>query len=119
MISKDAQNLKQFHTMVARAYKQAKSTGKIARNDISVYDKLITSPAVVYSTNQRGWVRPVYAHRQWRRQVARMYYRSTGKPVRGLFGLDRGINWEDIWTWILENIVPILRMLLMLVPFII
>ncbi len=110
---RDSDNLRQFHAVVKRAYIVAKKAGNIPAQSISVYDKLVANPAV--SNNQGGWVRPVYAHRQWRRRVARLYYRSKGQPLRGLFDWD--LDWERIQAWILENIVPVIKLLLVIVPF--
>lgn len=118
----DNDNLKQFHAVVKKAYAQAKKLGDIPAVDVSVYDKLVACPAVVHPQaygNQRlgGWVRPVHAHRDWRRRVKRMYARQQ----KGWSPLDwfQDIDWEAIWNWILENIVPILKLLLVIVPFII
>ena len=115
MIRRNSDNLKQFHAVVKRAYSVAKKTGNIPVQDISVYDKLVGSSAVVLSNDQGGWVRPIYAHRQWRRRVARMYYRSKGQPLRGIF--DWELDWEQLQAWILENIIPVIKLLLVAVPF--
>lgn len=113
----DSDNLRQFHAVVKRTYTIAKKAGNIPAQSISVYDKLVASPAVVLSNNQVGWVRPIYAHRQWRRRVARLYHQSKGQPLRGFF--DWELNWEQIQDWILENMIPIMKLLLVIVPFII
>ncbi len=107
-------NLRVFHDVIERAYRQEKSAGRIPAQDVSVYDQLIACPAVVYN-NQQGRAQLVHAHKQWRRRVYRMYQRSQGRPLRGLFDFD--FDWEEIWNWILENIVPILKLLLIVVPF--
>lgn len=118
--TRDADNLKAFVATVKKAYKQEKAAGRIPKKDLSVYDKLIECPAVVnpqkYSGHHGGWVRPVHAHRDWRRRVKRMYAREKGWSPLDWF---RDIDWEAIWNWILENIVPILKLLLVIVPFII
>lgn len=113
---RNSDNLKQFHAVVKRAYTVAKKSGNIPAQSISVYDKLVASPAVVLN-NQEGWVRPIYAHRQWRRRVSRLYYRSKGQPLRGFF--DWELDWEQIRDWVLENIIPVFKLLLVIVPFII
>lgn len=112
---RDSDNLRQFHAVVNRAYTVAKKAGNIPAQSISVYDKLVPSPIPVISDNQEEWSRP--AHRRWRRRVARLYYRSKGQPLRGLFDWD--LDWEQIQGWILENIIPVLKLLLVIVPFII
>lgn len=104
-------NLAQFVNVVRRAYGQAKTAGDIPAQDISVYDKLIACPAVV--TGDGG--QRVFAHRLWRRRVARLYHREHNRPLRGPLDLD----WEAIWAWIKENIVPILKLLFTIIPFII
>lgn len=119
---RDSENLAQFHKVVKRAYETEKNAGNIPAQDISVYDKLVACPAVVHPKTygrNTGWVRPVHAHRHWRRRVASMYRRENGRG--GLFTgwFDWDIDWEEIWNWILENIIPILKLLLVIVPFII
>ena len=109
-------NLEQFVSTVKKAYSQQRCS--LPENDLNIYDKLIECPAVVTHKGQGGWVgRPIQVHRQWRRRVAQAYAKSEGRPLLGVFGFD--LDWEAIWTWILENIVPILKMLLVIVPFII
>lgn len=119
--SRDKKNLKQFSDVVKRAYAASKAAGNIPAQELALCDKLIACPAVAYPQdwggNRGGWVRPVHAHRQWRRQVARMYRRERGRPIRGLFEFD--FDWEAIMAWIIENIVPIVKMLLVIAPFII
>jgi hypothetical protein len=114
-MTRDSANLQQFHTVVTRAYEIQKTAGKIVAGDIDTYDKLIACPAVVYQ-QQQGWVRPINVHKQWRRRVRRRYLlqHATG-PMDWL----QDIDWEEIWNWVLENIVPILKMLLAFALFII
>jgi hypothetical protein len=104
-------NLKQFHTAVVRAYQAQKKAGNIPAQTISVYDKLVTCPQVVKQSGNR---RRVHAHRRWRREVAKMYRRSTGRQV-----LDWSIDWSAIIEWLTENIIPILKLMLTIVPFLI
>jgi len=112
----NSDNLRVFHDVVERAYQQEKRAGRIPAQDVSVYDKLVACPAVVYN-DQQGQSQLVHAHRLWRRRVHRMYRRSHGGPLRDLF--DFNFDWESIWNWILENIVPILKLLLIIVLFLI
>jgi hypothetical protein len=107
-------NLKQFHTTVVSAYQAQKRAGNIPAQTISVYNKLVACPQVV-SVGKYGNRRRVHAHRQWRRAVARMYRRDTGQPV----GLDWSIDWTSIVEWVMENIIPILRLMLTIVPFLV
>lgn len=110
---RDSDNLRQFHAVVERAYIVSKKAGNIPALSIAAYDKLVTSPTVALNLGE--WVRPI--HRPWRRRVARLYYRSKGQPLRGFFEWD--LDWEQIYMWILENIVPIVKLLLVIVPFVI
>lgn len=111
-------NLDQFVKTVRNAYQAAKQAGKIKEDQIEMYDALTACPAVVYPTNNNfGWVEPIYAHKQWRRKVATLYYKDQGRPLRGIFGWN--VDWESVWNWILENIVPILKILIAIVPFLI
>ncbi len=119
---RDSENLRMFHAIVERAYNHEKRASRIPAQDVSIYDKLMACPSVVNPqsyNNRQGWVRPVYAHRSWRRRVYRMYQRSEGRPLTGIFDFDWNFDWESIWNWIQENVIPILKMLLVIVPFII
>lgn len=109
---KDATNLKQFHTVVKRAYSEAKEAGSIPSAFVCVFDKLVSYPAVVRGPG----FRPVEVHREWRKRVARIYFRR--RALRdGWFNWD--IDWSSIYNWILENVVPILKLLMMALPFLI
>ena len=77
-MSRDTDNLRQFHNAVKYAYQTQKQAGNIPAQTISVYDKLVACPQVV-SVGKYGNRRRVHAHRQWRRAVARMYRRDTGR----------------------------------------
>lgn len=118
-VSRDKQNLKQFTDAVNKAYAEAKNAGKIPQQDISVYDKIAACPPVVYpdgwgdsNVNMTG--RAIHAHKRWRRKAARAYHRQNGRPVGGYFDIE--LNWDEIYNWLLENIIPILKMLIVIVP---
>jgi hypothetical protein len=113
-------NVKKFHEVMTKVYKQAKREGLIPAVDINIYDKLVACPATVMpprNGRNSGWVQPIQVHDQWRRRVARRYHRAHGQPLRGLF--DFNIDWEAIYNWIMENIIPILKMLMAFLPFLI
>jgi hypothetical protein len=108
-------NLKQFGDVITRAYAEAKQKGLIPNADISLYDKLVYAGPVCYDT-RGGWSRPVPVHRIWRGRVARLYYRQNPRTVRGFFD---ELDWAAIYQWILDNIIPIVKMLLVIIPFLI
>lgn len=119
-VSRDKQNLKQFINAVNKAYAEAKGAGKIPKQDISIYDKIAVCPPVVYpdgwgSSNGNVPERAIHAHKRWRRKAARAYHRQNGHPVGGYFDFE--LDWNEIYNWILENIIPILKMLIVIVPF--
>ncbi len=116
IISRNKKNLKKFKDAIDRAYAASKRLNKIPVDDISVYDRLVACPAVVQPPISVS-TQPIEVHRQWRRKVAKMYYRETQtRPGFSFFG---DINWGSIWTWLLEHILPVMKMLLVIVPFII
>jgi len=114
-------NLSEFFETVKEAYTQTKRRGLIPSAHLNTYDALIACPAVVTPRaygQQGGWAgRPLKAHRLWRRRVARAWAKSQGRPLLGFFDFD--LDWQEMWDWILENIIPIMKMLLTIVPFII
>lgn len=89
--------------------------GTIPAGDIGVYDQLVSCPAVVYPSAGRGRSRPIYLHRQWRRQVIKLYRRQNGR-IGGVFD---DIDWEEIWAWLVENIIPIIMLIIKYAPLII
>jgi len=105
-------NLDQFIHVVKKAYAASKVAGTIPAGDISIYDQLVACPAVVYPSAGRGQSRPIYLHRQWRRQVIKLYRRQH----RRFGGFLEDINWEEIWAWVLENIVPIIKLIIKYAP---
>jgi hypothetical protein len=111
----DQKNIDQFVKVVRKAYAVAKGEGLIPAREVSIYDKLAVCPAVV--TEPASFMQPartIQAHRVWRRRVAQMYRRQHGISA-GPF--DFNLDWESVWNWLLENIVPILKVLIMIVPF--
>lgn len=105
-------NLAQFRDVVTRAYKQAKRNGRFNDKDIERIDKRLNL-GPVYTMERNGHTRKIFVDRLWRRRVARMYWRQHGKPDRGWF---EDVDWNAVYNWILENIVPITRILITLVP---
>lgn len=109
-------NMNQFVAAMKKAYATSKSNGAIPAADISIYDKLIAYPAVNHPTDaDRGWVPAAQAHRQWRRRVSRMYHRTHGRLVGG----PDDIDWTNILDWLIDNIIPLMKMLFLIIPFII
>ena len=104
-------NLTQFHRVVTKAYKEAKASGKIPVADLPKYDKLMS---VGYSVRNPRTGRLVFPWGLVRRRAARLYRRETGIRVRAW-----DIDWEAIYQWVLDNIIPILKILIMLLPFLI
>ena len=114
----DRNNLTQFTRVMNRAYAAAKNQGLIPVDQISIYDNLIAAgPVYQGQDNRGGWVQPIQTHRIWRNRVARLYWRENGRPLRGLAAWD--MDWDEIMAWITENILPILKMLFVILPFII
>jgi len=109
---RDRANEQQFHAVVKQAYETAKKAGHVPQVDVSIYDKLIDYPAILSLEGPGGWVRPVQVRKQWKRKVARLYAKQTKKPLRGMFD---NLDWEAIMAWVIENIIPIMKMFLMLV----
>lgn len=103
-------NLTQFHSVVVRAYTEAKAAGKIPVNDVPKYEKLM---AVGYSVRNPRTGRLIFPWGLVRNRAARLYRRQTGVRVRAW-----EIDWEAIYQWVLDNIIPILKILLMILPFI-
>lgn len=104
-------NLSQFHRVVVKAYKEAQAKGMIPKKDIPKYDKLMT---VGYSVRNPRTGRLIFPWGLVRRRAARLYRCETGVRVKAW-----DIDWEAIYQWVLDNIVPILKILLMLLPFLI
>ena len=104
-------NLTTFHAVLVKAYKEAVKTGRIPKQDVAMYQKAM---ATGYSIKDPKTGRRLFPWRVLRRRVARRYRRATGH-----WQADWNIDWEAIYEWVLDNIVPILKLLLMILPFII
>lgn len=106
-----ASNLNEFVTTVRQAYSECKKCGRIPSESVHTFDKLVACPQVVSKGPRR-----IFAHRRWRAEVARMYYRQH-RNIRRVG--EPWIDWSSLWEWIKENIVQIIKILLVIVPFII
>ena len=108
--SRNRGNLQQFADVMTRAYSTAKGQGRISAEDISIYDQFLIP--VTQGAHPEGWVQPKKVnHRKWRRRVVRRYERVHGQVIPDDF------DWGSILAWLIENILPILKMLLPLLMF--
>jgi hypothetical protein len=89
--------------MLRKGYRQAKAAGLIPSADLQVCEQTM---AQVYAlTGPEG-------NHQWRRirrRVMNRYRRDTGALVGA-------IDWEAVLEWFRENIVPLIRLILTLLP---
>lgn len=104
-------NLTQFHRVVVKAYEEAKATGRIPPADLPKYEKLMQAG---YSVRDTRTGRLIFPWGLVRRRAARLYRRESGIRVRAW-----DIDWEAIYQWVLDNIIPILKILMMILPFLI
>lgn len=102
-------NLTEFHKIILKAYKEALRTGKIPAKEIAGYNKAVRCGRVKRDKKNR----PIFVWRILRRRTARLYARTNK------MGFELTLDWEEIYKWVLDNIVPILKMLLMVVPLLI
>lgn len=108
--SRNLGNLQQFTDVMTRAYTTAKGQGRISAEDISIYDQLLIP--VAQGQHPQGWAQPKRVnHKKWRRRVARRYERTHGQIIPDDF------DWNSILEWIIENIIPLLKMILPLLLF--
>lgn len=109
MIPKTEQeNLRQLQSVIKSVYAQAKAASKIPTAELPVCERAIAQAYALYGkSSKRVW-------RRIRRRVAARYWREHGRPIRGIFDWD--IDWEAILEWLLDNIVPILKMFIMFAP---
>jgi hypothetical protein len=108
---RDLRNLKKFREVVKRAYVQGKRKGWFPAEMLNEYDRAIESPYCM----QDGRGQVIFPWRVLRRRVARMYWQQRGRLWKWDFQLD----WDAIFAWVLDNIVSILKMLLMILPLVI
>jgi hypothetical protein len=109
------ENLRDFASVLKRAIKHGEATGAleghISPNNLT---RLVAACDQPIMEDREG--HPVLLHRIWRLRVARMYWRAEGRdPDEWPWNID----WEAIWNWICENIVPIVKALLPLLLFLI
>lgn len=102
-------NLTQFHKVIVKAYKKALKDGKIPAKEIAGFDKAIRSGRVKRDRKNR----PVFVWRLFRLRAARLYSRAHKTKF------EINLDWEEIYKWVLDNIIPLLKMLLMIIPFMI
>jgi hypothetical protein len=96
-------NMQRFKTTLRDGYRQAKTAGLIPSAELQMCEQTI---AQVYAlTGQEG----DHQWRRIRRRVMNRYHRDTGAP-RG------AIDWEAVLEWFRENIVPLIRLILTLLP---
>lgn len=100
---RDRMNMQAFQTALRDGYRQAKAADLIPSAELPMCEKTI---AQVYAlTGQKG-------DRQWRRirrRIMARYHRDMGTPMGA-------IDWEAVLQWIRENIVPLVRLILTLLP---
>lgn len=97
-------SLQQLQREFKRAYNKAKLMGKIPATDRPQYDFAIGQ---AYSFHGREgklfW-------RRFQRRASGMYCESIGQP----YTMD--LDWETIWLFLLDNILPLLQALIRLLP---
>lgn len=109
--SRNRGNLQQFADVMTRAYSTAKDQGRISAADISIYDQLLIP--TMQGVHPEGWVQPKRVNnKKWRRRVTRKYERTHSGQV-----IPDDFDWNSILQWIIENIIPLLRMILPLLMF--
>ncbi|MHC4370201.1 MAG: hypothetical protein ACYSW8_21525 [Planctomycetota bacterium] len=95
--------LHKFKRVLRDGYRQAKAAGLIPSADLQMCEQTMAQAYAL--TGQEG-------NRHWRRihrRVMGRYRRDTGATM----GV---IDWEAVMAWIMENIVPLVRLLLTLLP---
>lgn len=108
------ENLIAFADVLKRAIKQGQATGAL---ETHVSQKQLTQLVVACDQpvmeDPNGT--PIFMHRIWRLRIAGMYWRENGRdPDEQPWNID----WEAIWNWVVENIVPIVKALLPLLLFV-
>lgn len=106
-------NLKKFHETLMRAYKEANGKHKVPRELASTFESLNQNSMVQDPVTKKT----VLIWKLLRRRTARLYWHDQQLYALGLFDFE--LNWEDIYAWILDNLIPILKICLMLLPLLI
>lgn len=112
------ENLGDFVSILKRGIEHGRATGQLKdRVSEKQVNRLIAACEQPIGEPFEGKAgEPVFLHRLWRLRIARMYWRQNGRdPDERPWNID----WEAIWSWIVENIVPIVRALLPLLLFLI
>lgn len=104
----DVRDLTKFREVVKGAYAKAKQRGSVPAEDVEQFDAAIAAPDTI--RDRRG--RIIQPWRLLRRRVTRMYRQHMRRS--GQF--DWNFDWEAIWEWVMDNIVPIMKTFLMLLP---
>lgn len=107
----DRQNVADFREVMRRAYKLQKKKGVMQGDQTKKLDKLFSMGQNQRCVDRDGQV--LFFWRAFRRRAARLYARQNGTRVV------RQLDWNSLWSWILENWKLIIRAIFFLVPFII
>lgn len=110
----DRENLWTFVSTLKSAVEQARATGQletIPQENVTQFVSACDKPVM---QDHNG--RPIFLHRIWRLRVARMYWQENGRDSDEK---PWNIDWEAIWNWVVENIVPIMKALLPMLLFLI
>jgi len=109
------ENLKDFASVLKRAIEHGQTTGELtahfSREKLTQMVAACDQPVMEDADGH-----PIFLHRIWRLRVAGMYWRENGRDPDEF---PWNIDWEAIWNWICENIVPIVKALLPLLLFLI
>jgi hypothetical protein len=109
------ENLKDFASVLKRAIQHGQETGELKTHvSQDQLTQLVAACDQPVMEDHEG--KPIFLHRIWRVRIARMYWRENGRdPDEWPWNID----WEAIWNWLVENIVPIVKALLPLLLFLI
>lgn len=103
--------IKTLREAVSEAHSRGNISGKVAK----VYEGVLKTPATA-SIDEYGEL--IQVHTIWRLHITRMYLRNQAFRGEVIKLPLTSINWEQIKDWVLDNIVPIMKVLMMVVPFI-
>lgn len=109
------ENLKDFAAVLKRGIEHGQATGVLVEHfSQEKLTQMVAACDQPVMEDSEG--KPIFLHRIWRLRVARMYFREHGRdPDEWPWNID----WEAIWNWVVENIVPIVKALLPLLLFLI